>query len=203
MYVIRLSLNFLFFFLRTPVTSQFIFLQEKLGAEILELEASAKEKRYQKKEKEKLLERNKAFARQSADKLREMENIKNKRLQALKSSGAEKIVDAYNWVQAHRHEFRKEVHGPVLIEVLYLHEKKLIVAFRMLNIDIYLLYFLKMVATTHQVNISNQLHAAYLESHVPYYIWKVPNNLFLYFTALTFLTLFSQKFYCFTRNMYL
>lgn len=111
---------------------------EKLGAEILELEASAREKRYQKKEKEKLLERNKMLARQSAERLKEMENIKNKRLQALRNSGAEKISDAYQWVQAHRHEFKKEVYGPVLIEV----------------------------------NISNPLHAAFLESHVPYYIWK-------------------------------
>ncbi|KAJ0809977.1 putative structural maintenance of chromosomes protein [Helianthus annuus] len=111
---------------------------EKLGAEILELEASAREKRYQKKEKEKLLERNKQLARQTAERLREMENVKNKRLQALKNSGAEKIVDAYQWVQAHKHEFKKEVYGPVLIEV----------------------------------NISTQLHASYLESHVPYYIWK-------------------------------
>ncbi|KAK1413281.1 hypothetical protein QVD17_35052 [Tagetes erecta] len=111
---------------------------EKLASEILELEASAREKGDQKKENEKLLERNKGLARQTSDRLREMENIKNKRLQALKNSGAEKIFDAYQWVQAHRHEFRKEVYGPVLIEV----------------------------------NISNQLHAAYLESHVPYYIWK-------------------------------
>ena len=44
-----------------------LFLQEKLGAEILELEASAREKRHQKKEKEKLLDRNKALARQSAE----------------------------------------------------------------------------------------------------------------------------------------
>ncbi|KVI00804.1 Structural maintenance of chromosomes protein 5 [Cynara cardunculus var. scolymus] len=112
--------------------------QEKLGAEILELEASAREKRHQKKEKEKLLDRNRALARQSAERLREMENIKNKRLQALRNSGAEKISDAYSWVQSHRHEFKREVYGPVIMEV----------------------------------NISNQLHAAYLESHVPYYIWK-------------------------------
>lgn len=111
---------------------------EKLGAEIVELEASAREKRYQKNEKVKLLEKNKALARQTAEKLREMENIKNKRLQALRNSGAEKIADAYRWVEDHRHEFKREVYGPVLIEV----------------------------------NISNQLHAAYLESHVPYYMWK-------------------------------
>ncbi|KAJ9558256.1 hypothetical protein OSB04_012870 [Centaurea solstitialis] len=111
---------------------------EKLGAEILELEASAREKRYQKKEKEKLLDRNKASARQAAERLREMEDIKNKRLQALRRSGAERISDAYGWVQSHRQEFKREVYGPVLVEV----------------------------------NISNQLHAAYLESQIPYYMWK-------------------------------
>ncbi|XP_076928090.1 structural maintenance of chromosomes protein 5-like [Bidens hawaiensis] len=111
---------------------------EKLGAEILELEASAREKRYLKKEKEKLLDRNRVSARQTAERLREMENIKNKRLQALRNSGADKIFDAYQWVQAHQNEFKREVYGPVLVEV----------------------------------NISNQLHAGYLESHVPYYIWK-------------------------------
>ncbi|XP_071690087.1 structural maintenance of chromosomes protein 5 [Rutidosis leptorrhynchoides] len=111
---------------------------EKLGAAILELEVSAKDKRDQKKEKETLLDRNRSSARQTVEKLREMDNIKNKRLQALRNAGADKINDAYNWVQAHRHELRKEVYGPVLIEV----------------------------------NISNKLHAAYLESHVPRYIWK-------------------------------
>ena len=48
-----------------------------------------------------------------------MENIKNKRLQALRNSGAERISDAYNWVQSHQHEFKREVYGPVLVEVLH------------------------------------------------------------------------------------
>ncbi|KAJ0477661.1 putative structural maintenance of chromosomes protein [Helianthus annuus] len=56
----------------------------------------------------------------------------------VKNSEAEKIFDAYQWVQSHKHESKKEVYGPVLIEV----------------------------------NISTQLHTSYLESHVPYYIWK-------------------------------
>lgn len=46
-----------------------------------------------------------------------MENKNNKLLQALKSSGVERIFEAYNWVQGHRHEFKKEVYGPVLLEV--------------------------------------------------------------------------------------
>lgn len=36
-----------------------------------------------------------------------------------------------------------------------------------------------------QVNISNPLHAAFLENHVPYYIWKVFSNWsFLHFLLL-------------------
>lgn len=49
--------------------------------------------------------------------LREMENANNKRLQALKNSGAEKIFEAYQWVQEHNARFNKEVYGPVLLEV--------------------------------------------------------------------------------------
>jgi len=40
-----------------------------------------------------------------------------KRLLALQNSGVEKIFEAEKWVQAHRHEFNKEVYGPVLVEV--------------------------------------------------------------------------------------
>lgn len=46
-----------------------------------------------------------------------MESTKNKRLHALQRSGADKIFEAYDWVQEHRHEFKREVYGPVLIEV--------------------------------------------------------------------------------------
>lgn len=49
--------------------------------------------------------------------LSDMENTHNKCLQALKRSGAEKIFEAYNWLQEHRDEFNKEVYGPVLLEV--------------------------------------------------------------------------------------
>ncbi|CAK9152288.1 unnamed protein product [Ilex paraguariensis] len=111
---------------------------ENLGAQILELEETAREKRSQKSEKEKLLTQNKVILRQCVDRLKDMESTNNKRLQALRNSGAEKIFEAYYWVQEHRHEFNKEVYGPVLIEV----------------------------------NVSNRIHADYLEGHVPYYIWK-------------------------------
>lgn len=46
-----------------------------------------------------------------------MEDSKNKSLHALRNSGAEKIFEAYKWVNEHRHEFNKDVYGPVLIEV--------------------------------------------------------------------------------------
>ncbi|KAK6140525.1 hypothetical protein DH2020_025724 [Rehmannia glutinosa] len=90
---------------------------EQLSAQIMELEESAKEMRYQKREKETHLNRNKVTLTQCIDRLREMENANNKRLQALKNSGAEKIFEAYQWVQEHRSQFNKEVYGPVLLEM--------------------------------------------------------------------------------------
>lgn len=47
-----------------------------------------------------------------------MESKKNKLLHNLKNNGADKIYDAYNWLQKHRSELNKEVYGPVLLEVL-------------------------------------------------------------------------------------
>ncbi|KAI8571641.1 hypothetical protein RHMOL_Rhmol01G0135600 [Rhododendron molle] len=90
---------------------------EKLGAQIMELEEIAREKRHQKAEKERLLSHNNGILRQSIDRLRDMENTNNKLLHALRKSGAEKIMDAYRWVQEHRNEFNKEVYGPALLEV--------------------------------------------------------------------------------------
>ncbi|KAK4414494.1 Structural maintenance of chromosomes protein 5 [Sesamum alatum] len=84
---------------------------EQLSARIMELEEAAKEIRSQKKEKEKNLSHHKGIHRQCTDRLTEMENANNKRLQALKNSGAEKIFEAYHWVQEHRSEFNKEVYG--------------------------------------------------------------------------------------------
>ena len=46
-----------------------------------------------------------------------MESRNTKLLHALKDSGATGIFEAYNWVQGHRHEFSKDVYGPVLVEV--------------------------------------------------------------------------------------
>jgi hypothetical protein len=46
-----------------------------------------------------------------------MESKNSKLLQALRSAGADKIVEAYRWVQANKKNFREEVYGPVLLEV--------------------------------------------------------------------------------------
>lgn len=46
-----------------------------------------------------------------------MNNESTKLLQALKNSGVDKIFEAYNWLQENRHELKKEVYGPVLLEV--------------------------------------------------------------------------------------
>ncbi|XP_024025820.1 structural maintenance of chromosomes protein 5 [Morus notabilis] len=111
---------------------------ERLRNEILEQEVSVRRNRDLKSEKENDLVQKKVALRQCTDRLRDMESRNTKLLQALKSSGATRIFEAYNWVQAHRDEFNKEVYGPVLLEV----------------------------------NVTDRLHANYLEGHVPYYIWK-------------------------------
>ncbi|XP_057977926.1 structural maintenance of chromosomes protein 5 isoform X2 [Malania oleifera] len=103
---------------------------EKLGSQILELDFSVKQKGLQKSEKEKLLVQNRGTLRQCLNRLSDMENTNNKLLQALHNSGAERIFEAYNWLQQHRHELNKEV------------------------------------------NVTNRVHADYLEGHVPNYIWK-------------------------------
>ncbi|ONK78463.1 uncharacterized protein A4U43_C02F19040 [Asparagus officinalis] len=112
---------------------------ERLGTQILDLELSAKQLRMHGREKEQLLQQRKFSLMQNKDRLKEMENSNNKLLQALQRCGADKIFEAYNWVQEHRNELRKEVYGPVLLEV----------------------------------TVPNRSHTAYLESHVPNYIWKV------------------------------
>ncbi|XP_077240474.1 structural maintenance of chromosomes 5 [Tasmannia lanceolata] len=111
---------------------------ERLASQILELEVSANQRKLQKTEKENLLAQKKVALRHCVDRLKDMENTNTKLLHSLRNSGVEKIFEAYDWLQRHRNELRKEVYGPVLLEV----------------------------------NIPNQLHASYLENHVPNYIWK-------------------------------
>ncbi|MFS7986073.1 putative structural maintenance of chromosomes protein [Helianthus anomalus] len=80
---------------------------------------------------------------------------------------------SYQWVQSHKHEFKKEVYGPLLIEVT---------SCCVLNFQygyVFIICFLKLIFNralgqhfnpTFQPNF--MLHTSYLESHVPYYIWK-------------------------------
>ncbi|XP_047337707.1 structural maintenance of chromosomes protein 5 [Impatiens glandulifera] len=89
----------------------------RLSAQIVELGQSTREKRLQKSEQERSLNQTNGALRQHKDRLRDMEDTNIKLLQALQNSGAERIREAYNWVQEHRQEFNKEVFGPVLLEV--------------------------------------------------------------------------------------
>lgn len=94
-----------------------------------------------------------------------MNNKSSKCLHALQKSGVEKIFEAYKWVQEHRHEFNKEVYGPVLVEV-YMSESRFYSLLVFLPGLIH--YWVNL-----QVNVSNQSHAGYLEGQVAYYTWKV------------------------------
>lgn len=94
-----------------------------------------------------------------------MNNKSTKCLHALQKSGVEKIFEAYKWVQEHRHEFNKEVYGPVLVEV-YMFKIMLLEPFGLLTWSVKLLVKL-------QVNVSDRQHAAYLEGQVARYTWKV------------------------------
>ncbi|XP_028760559.1 structural maintenance of chromosomes protein 5 [Neltuma alba] len=111
---------------------------ERLKDEILNLQNSASQKRLEKSETDKFLYQKKSSLAQCIDRLREMDSKNTKCLHALRDSGAEKVMEAYKWVQDNRHLFNKEVYGPVLLEV----------------------------------NVAKQTHAAFLEGHVPYYIWR-------------------------------
>lgn len=106
-----------------------------------------------------------------------MENASSRLLSALKSSGTEKIFEAYEWLQQHKHEFRKEVYGPVLLavfsSVIYMG-----VALLMDSLSFLFPWYAFPQYLLYQVKVLNREHAAYLEGHVPYYIWKVLSTLF-------------------------
>ncbi|CAN6485956.1 unnamed protein product [Victoria cruziana] len=89
---------------------------ETLGTQIVEFEVSANQKRLQRTEKEQMLIQKKNSLKQCTTRLNDMENTNNKLLQALRNSGAERIFEAYDWVQRHRHELKRDVYGPVLLE---------------------------------------------------------------------------------------
>ncbi|KAG2608067.1 hypothetical protein PVAP13_4NG288300 [Panicum virgatum] len=55
--------------------------------------------------------------RKCSDRLKEMESKNSKLLQRLRTTGADNITEAYYWVQENKKKFRREVYGPVLLEV--------------------------------------------------------------------------------------
>lgn len=90
---------------------------EKLGYQILELEMNANQIKLQRTDKGHILDHKKLSLMKCVNRLKEMNNESTKLLQALKSSGVDKIFEAYNWLQENRHVLKKEVYGPVLLEV--------------------------------------------------------------------------------------
>ncbi|KAM0950640.1 putative structural maintenance of chromosomes protein [Dioscorea sansibarensis] len=111
---------------------------ERLNTQIRDLDLNSNQLALQRRENENILHQKKVALNQCLDRLKDMESKHTKLLQALRNSGADRILDAYNWLQEHRNELKKDVYGPVLIEV----------------------------------NVQNRVHAAFLEQHVPFYIWK-------------------------------
>jgi chromosome segregation ATPase len=100
-----------------PVYERPVAKLEELSSQVTELHHSINGKKNQKEDNEKLLSQKRYTLRQCVDKLKDMENANNKLLKALANSGADRIFDAYQWVQQNRHEFKREVYGPVLVEV--------------------------------------------------------------------------------------
>lgn len=100
-----------------PVCEPPVAKLEELRSQVMELHQNINRKKNQKVDNERLLSQKRYTLKQCVDKLKDMENANNKLLNALCTSGADRIFEAYQWVQQNRHEFKKEVYGPVLVEV--------------------------------------------------------------------------------------
>uniref|UniRef100_A0A1D1YS75 Structural maintenance of chromosomes protein 5 n=1 Tax=Anthurium amnicola TaxID=1678845 RepID=A0A1D1YS75_9ARAE len=90
---------------------------ERLGAKICELEVAANQKKFQRSEKDRVLNQHKVMLKQCLERLKDMESKNAKLLEALRNSGSDKIFEAYDWLKGHHNELRKRVYGPVLLEV--------------------------------------------------------------------------------------
>ncbi|CAM0872704.1 unnamed protein product [Alopecurus aequalis] len=110
----------------------------QLTDEIVKKTCDINDLKLRRNDKERQLAQEKENLRKCSDRLKQMESKNNKLLQALERTGADKISEAYYWVQDNKNMFKREVYGPVLLEV----------------------------------NVQNKTHAAYLENHVPNYVWK-------------------------------
>ncbi|XP_066376413.1 structural maintenance of chromosomes protein 5-like isoform X2 [Miscanthus floridulus] len=90
---------------------------ENLTDQIARINVEIKNLKAERNAVESQLAREEESMRRCCDRLKEMESKNSKLLQALRSAGADKIVEAYHWVQANKKNFREEVYGPVLLEV--------------------------------------------------------------------------------------
>ncbi|GAB4832518.1 Structural maintenance of chromosomes protein 5 [Ancistrocladus abbreviatus] len=90
---------------------------ETLRPQILDIEDSLRQTQNKKLDQDKALAQKKGALKQVVDRVKDMENKNTKLLHALRNTGAEKIFEAYHWLQEHRHQLNREVYGPVLLEV--------------------------------------------------------------------------------------
>ncbi|KAL6654075.1 hypothetical protein ACP70R_007540 [Stipagrostis hirtigluma subsp. patula] len=96
-----------------PPTAEMAQLTDQIARihfEIKDLISERETKKFQ-------LAREEESMRGCSNRLTEMERKNSKLLQALKKAGADKIIQAYHWVQDNKSKFRKDVYGPVLLEV--------------------------------------------------------------------------------------
>ncbi|KAG0584268.1 hypothetical protein KC19_3G198200 [Ceratodon purpureus] len=90
---------------------------KEIGEKIRDFELGVAERRNQKEEKHQEYNQKRRQCEQVVRRIAEIDSLKNRRLQALKNTGARGVIDAYNWVESHRNEFQKNVYGPVLLEI--------------------------------------------------------------------------------------
>lgn len=90
---------------------------KEIGEQIRGFELGVAERRNQREEKQQEYTQKKQQRDQVVRRIAEIDSLKNRRLQALKNSGARGVVDAYKWVESHRNEFQNDVYGPVLLEI--------------------------------------------------------------------------------------
>lgn len=90
---------------------------ERLEAKILEYEENARGIRQQKVDNDRILSEHRVQLTKLVDRLKDMQNRKYKLLNELQKTGADKIFEAYRWLEEHRDQLKREVYGPVLLEV--------------------------------------------------------------------------------------
>ncbi|KAL2927106.1 Structural maintenance of chromosomes protein 5 [Bienertia sinuspersici] len=92
-------------------------MEELKRQEESQYEDNVREIKQKKSDNEKILFENKQKQSQVDKRLNEMENRNYKLLFELQRSGADRIREAYDWLQEHRNQLKREVYGPVLLEV--------------------------------------------------------------------------------------